>query len=85
MKVGLETYLRDGDKAVLSVRDDGIGIAPENLDKVWQRFWQEDMSRSADGGSGLGLAMVREIAEFHGGSASVVSEPGKGSTFTIKI
>ena len=79
------TLRRDGDKAVLSVRDDGIGIAPENLDKVWQRFWQEDMSRSADGGSGLGLAMVREIAEFHGGSASVVSEPGKGSTFTIKI
>lgn len=74
-----------GGRALLSVRDDGIGIAPEDQDKIWQRFWQADASRGEDGGSGLGLAMVKEIAEFHGGRASVVSEPGKGSTFTVEI
>lgn len=73
--------LKDG--AEISVTDDGIGIAREDLDKVWKRFWQADSSRSEDGGSGLGLAMVKEIAGFHGGSASVESELGKGSTFTV--
>ena len=73
--------LKDG--AEISVTDDGVGIAREDLDKVWKRFWQADSSRSEDGGSGLGLAMVKEIAGFHGGSASVESELGKGSTFTV--
>ncbi len=73
--------LKDG--AEISVTDDGIGIAKEDLDKVWKRFWQADSSRGEDGGSGLGLAMVKEIANFHGGSASVESELGKGSTFTV--
>lgn len=74
-----------GGRALLRVRDDGIGIAPEDQDKIWQRFWQADTSRGEDGGSGLGLAMVKEIAEFHGGRASVDSEPGKGSTFMVEI
>ena len=73
--------LKDG--AEISVADDGIGIAKEDLDKVWKRFWQADSSRSEDGGSGLGLAMVKEIAQFHGGSVRVDSELGKGSTFTV--
>lgn len=73
------------DGAEILVSDDGIGIAAENLDKVWQRFWQADASRSEDGGSGLGLAMVREIAQFHGGTARVESELGKGSTFIIYL
>ena len=55
-------------KAVLRVADDGPGIAPEDQDKVWQRFWQADPSRGEDGGSGLGLAMVKEIVQLHGGS-----------------
>lgn len=80
--VGLE---QRGGRALLRVRDDGIGIAPEDQDKIWQRFWQADASRGEDGGSGLGLAMVKEIAEFHGGRASVDSEPGKGSTFMVEI
>lgn len=80
--LGLE---RRGGGALLRVRDDGIGIAPEDQDKIWQRFWQADASRGEDGGSGLGLAMVKEIAEFHGGRASVDSEPGKGSTFMVEI
>jgi len=71
--------------AVLSVKDNGIGIAPENQDKIWQRFWQADLSRSENGSSGLGLAMVKEIAELHGGDVSVESAPGKGSTFSLRI
>lgn len=71
--------------AVMRCADDGIGIAPENLDRVWQRFWQADASRSEDGGCGLGLAMVKEIAEFHGGSVRVESTLGQGSTFIVSI
>ena len=82
--IWLSLKSEDG-RAVLRVQDDGIGIAPEDLDKVWQRFWQADASRGEDGGSGLGLAMVKEIAEFHGGSARVESVPGEGSTFTVVI
>ena len=76
---------REGEKLRLSVRDDGIGIAPGDLPHVWQRFWQADPSRGEDGGSGLGLAMVEEIARLHGGSARVKSEPGKGSEFIIEL
>ncbi len=75
----------EGGKAVLSVADDGVGIAPEDVDKIWQRFWQADTSRGEDGGSGLGLSMVREMAEFMGGAASVESVLGKGSTFTVTL
>ena len=76
---------RENEKAVLRVEDDGIGIQPEDLDKIWQRFWQADPSREENGSTGLGLAMVREIAEFHGGRAAVESKPGVGSTFTVTI
>ena len=72
-------------QAVLRVRDDGIGIAPEDLDKVWQRFWQADASRSENNGSGLGLAMVREMVEFHGGTVGVSSTPGAGSEFRVYL
>lgn len=70
-------------KAVLSVEDDGIGIAPEDQDKIWQRFWQADASRGEDGGTGLGLAMVKEITQFHGGTVAVESTPGEDSTFSV--
>lgn len=76
---------QEGDKAVLQVEDDGIGIAPEDQDKIWQRFWQADVARDSEGSSGLGLAMVKEISEFHGGTATVESVPGKGSKFTVTI
>lgn len=73
------------DTALLSVRDDGIGIAESELPHVWQRFWQADPSRSEDGGSGLGLAMVEEIARLHGGAVRVESELGKGSEFSVEL
>ena len=77
------TLRRTEQGAVISVKDDGIGIAPENLDMVWQRFWQADTSRGDEGSSGLGLAMVKEISQFHGGDAVVESTPGSGSTFSV--
>ena len=56
------------------MEDDGIGIAAEDREKIWQRFWQADPARSG-GGAGLGLAMVRWIAGAHGGSVTVQSTP----------
>lgn len=70
------------DNVTLSVADDGIGIAKEEQDKIFHRFYQSDTSRSGTG-FGLGLSMVYEIAQFHGGSVTVESEPGVGSTFTL--
>jgi signal transduction histidine kinase len=75
---------RDGDWARLEVADTGMGIAPEHLPHVFDRFYQVDKGRSrVDGGSGLGLAIVKAIAEQHQGKVTVTSEPGKGSTFTV--
>lgn len=76
---------RTAEGAEISVSDDGIGISPENLPRVWKRFWQADASRIENEGSGLGLAMVKEIAQFHGGSASVESRLGEGSCFTVSL
>ena len=53
--------------------------------QIWQRFWQADVARDSEGSSGLGLAMVKEISEFHGGTATVESTLGKGSKFTVTI
>ena len=76
---------RHGSGAVLTVRDDGIGISKADQAHIWQRFWQADAARGDESGTGLGLSMVKEIAEFHGGSVSVESELGKGSTFIVNI
>ena len=86
-RVHVRVSLRENEdgRAVLCVADDGPGIAPEDQDKVWQRFWQADPSRSKDGGSGLGLAMVKEIAQLHGGSVSLESTPGQGSAFSVTL
>lgn len=73
--------------ALCKVRDDGIGIAAEDLKKIWDRFYMVDSSRtSGNGGStGLGLSMVKSIVETHGGKVSVESTLGKGSTFCFEI
>lgn len=68
----------------LSVADDGIGIAKEDQEKIFHRFYQSDTSRGGEG-AGLGLAMAYEIARFYGGTIDVASEPGKGSTFTVRV
>ena len=81
-RIDVALHAQDG-SAVLTVADDGIGIEKDDLEKIWQRFWQADASRGEDGGSGLGLAMVKEITQFHGGSVAVESEPGHGSKFSV--
>ena len=70
------------DEIRLSVEDDGIGIAPEEQERIFRRFYQTDSSRTGEG-TGLGLSMVRQIAEFHGGTVQVESVPEKGSIFTF--
>ena len=76
----------DGSDVVLEVADTGTGIAPEDLPHVFDRFWRAEKSRSrATGGSGLGLAIVRKLAEAHGGTATVTSTPGEGSTFRVRL
>ena len=66
----------------LSVGDDGIGISKEEQKYIFQRFYQVDPSRSG-AGTGLGLSMVQQIAEFHNGTVTVKSAPGDGSIFTV--
>ncbi|WP_067508945.1 cell wall metabolism sensor histidine kinase WalK [Actinoplanes sp. TFC3] len=74
------------DATSIWVRDTGVGIAAEHLPKLFDRFWRADESRSrATGGSGLGLAIARKIAEAHGATIDVVSEPGRGTDFTVRF
>lgn len=82
--VCVEVY-GDGESAVLSVSDDGIGIAEDDLQRIWQRFYQADSSRGSGEGAGLGLYIVKQTAQLHGGSVEVKSTLGKGSTFTVRL
>lgn len=86
-KQGGKTHvsLKGTDKEIiLIVKDNGIGIKPEDCDKIYERFYQADSSHSGQG-TGLGLSMVKEIARFHGGEIKLTSELGIGSTFTVVL
>ena len=72
-------------EALLAVRDNGIGISPEEQEKIWQRFYQVDPSRSGEAGAGLGLSMVKQIAKIHKGYMTLESVPEKGSIFTLHL
>ena len=75
-----------GGTVLFEVADTGVGIAPEKLPHVFERFYRVDRSRNRrEGGAGLGLAIVQAIAEAHGGSAGISSTPGAGTTVAIAI
>ena len=70
----------------VQVQDTGEGIAPEDLPRIWERFYRGQNSRARDGGgAGLGLALVKELTEAMGGTASVESIAGQGSCFTLRL
>lgn len=83
----VEVSLRqEPQQILLKVSDNGIGISQEDLPHIWSRFYQADSARSPEqSGVGLGLAMVKEIAELHGGSVSAESHIGQGSIFTVTL
>lgn len=73
-------------KIILKIQDYGEGIAPEHLDKIFDRFYRVDKARSRQtGGTGLGLAIVKNIIELHSGTINVTSKPNQGTTFTLEI
>lgn len=79
-------YHKRGDTIELYVKDTGIGISPENVDRIFQRFIQEDVTFSRkDGGLGIGLSIAKENTNLLGGEIRVISEKGKGSTFYVSI
>lgn len=73
------------DALVLSVADQGPGIAADEVSNIFKRFYRIDPARSGTRGSGLGLAIVERLVDLHGGSVSVQSEVGKGSTFLVEL
>ena len=76
----------DDEYVEIAVTDQGIGIGPSDLDRIFERFYRADQARSrATGGTGLGLAIVKHIATNHGGRVEVSSRLGGGSTFTIRL
>jgi two-component system phosphate regulon sensor histidine kinase PhoR len=77
---------KDENEVRIAVRDQGPGIAPEHVERLFERFYRVDKARSRDkGGTGLGLAIVKHVAQYHKGRVEVATELGKGSTFTIVL
>jgi two-component system phosphate regulon sensor histidine kinase PhoR len=71
---------------VIRVEDTGIGIQPEHVGRIFERFFQVDSSMTRrQGGTGIGLSIVKSLVELHGGSIQVVSQPGEGSTFFVRL
>ena len=74
------------ESVVVEVQDNGIGIPAADLDRIFERFYRVDRSRSREmGGTGLGLSIVKHVAQVHGGSVEVSATPGVGSRFRLKI
>ncbi len=76
--------IKEKKRAVISVKDNGVGISPEDLHRIFDRFYRVDKARSRDtGGTGLGLSIAHSAIEFHNGTVEVNSKPGEGSEFRI--
>jgi len=82
-RVALSAH-REGPFVRLDVADTGVGIAPHDLPHIWDRLYRGDQSR-AERGLGLGLSLVRAIVVAHGGTVDVAAEPGRGSTFSVRL
>jgi two-component system phosphate regulon sensor histidine kinase PhoR len=75
-----------GSLIVLEVADTGVGIPEQHLDRIFERFYRVDKARSSElGSTGLGLSIVKHLAQAFGGSVSVESQPGRGSTFRVEL
>ena len=74
----------DGPWAVLRISDTGVGIAPEDRGRVWDRLFRGDRSRG-ERGLGLGLSLVKAVVEAHGGEVRLESQVGVGSTFEVRL
>ena len=84
-RVGVGVRVVD-DIVEIAVVDSGIGIPPDEQDRIFERFYRVDQARSRDtGGTGLGLSIVKHVAADHGGEVTVWSQPGRGSTFTLRL
>jgi two-component system, OmpR family, manganese sensing sensor histidine kinase len=85
-KITLEAQKNKQNYIIVKVKDTGIGIAPEHLDKIFERFWRVDKSRSYQTGkAGLGLAIVQDIIQLHKGKIFVESQLGIGSCFIVHL
>lgn len=80
------TTATEGQHALVTVADTGIGVAAEHVPHIFERFYRADAARTAaQGRTGLGLAITKSIVEAHGGTIEVTSEPGRGSSFTVRL
>ena len=85
-RVRVELSRGSGRRALVRVADTGIGIPKADQDHIFDRFYRVDKARSREtGGTGLGLSIVQQIVKLHGGTVNLVSEEGKGSTFTVDL
>jgi two-component system, OmpR family, manganese sensing sensor histidine kinase len=82
--IEIQTYY-EGRQILVNVHDTGVGIAPDQIEHIFDRFWRADRSRAYGSGFGLGLAIAQNIAQNHGGAIAVTSQLGLGSCFTVGL
>ncbi|MCA8988706.1 MAG: PAS domain-containing protein [Planctomycetaceae bacterium] len=80
------SWKSDGQDVIITVADSGIGIDPGHQERIFERFYRVDSARSRDaGGTGLGLSIVKHLCQYFGGTIELQSQPGKGTTFTVRL